>query len=126
MAAFGAGLLLLGLAGCPAPPPTTRSPELQEGAVVLRFRAPAAQVVQVAGSWADNFRLRGREWTRDTRVGRMTDDDRDGVWETTLQLGPGRYEYQFLIDGRFWENDPSNPERAAEAGGGQVSLLVVP
>ena len=29
---------------------------------------------------------------------------RDGLWKTTLSLKPGRYEYRFLIDGK-WEND---------------------
>lgn len=125
-AALGALVVVLGLAGCPAPPPVARSPEIAADSVVLRLRAPSAQVVQVAGSWADNFWLRGREWTRDTRVGRMQDDDGDGVWEISLRLGPGRYAYQFLIDGRLWENDPSNPERTADAAGGLVSLLVVP
>jgi 1,4-alpha-glucan branching enzyme len=27
-----------------------------------------------------------------------------GVWKTSLKLKPGRYEYRFLIDGN-WEND---------------------
>jgi 1,4-alpha-glucan branching enzyme len=27
-----------------------------------------------------------------------------GVWSTSLSLKPGRYEYRFLIDGK-WEND---------------------
>jgi hypothetical protein len=121
-----AGLVLLAGAGCPPPPVLPRSPEIGPAGVVFRYRAPAAQVVQVAGSWADNFALRGLEWTRDTRVGRLQDDDGDGLWEIVVPLGPGRYEYQFLVDGRFWENDPANPQRAPGAQGGQVSLLIVP
>ena len=113
------------LAAC-TPPERLRSPERGPEGVRFRCRAPAAGVVQIAGSWADNFRLRGRDWTRDTRVGLMQDADRDGVWEIVVPLEPGRYEYQFLIDGRFWENDPANPERAPDGQGGTVSLLLVP
>ena len=93
-------------------------------------RLPAAGAVgpggPSVGSWDTNFALRGRDWSRFTRVGRMQDDDRDGVWECTVELGPGRYEYSFLVDSRFWEVDPNNPERAPDGRGGLVSLLVVP
>jgi hypothetical protein len=102
-----------------------RSPELTAEAVVFRYRDSAAHIVQVSGSWQSNFHLRGRDWTRDTRVGRMTAAT-DGVWELRVPLGPGRYEYLFLVDGRFWELDPANPQRAPDGAGGQVSLLVVP
>ncbi len=32
--------------------------------------------------------------------------DKQGIWRTTLSLKSGRYEYRFLVDGK-WENDPS-------------------
>ena len=113
------------LFGCVPRPVMPRSPEIASGEVVFRYRDPVAQVVQVAGSWETNFDLRGREWTSSTRVGVMLRDD-DGVWELRAALGPGRYEYLFLVDGRFWELDPSNPQRTADGQGGFVSLLVVP
>ena len=113
-------------AGCAPPPSGPRSPELGPAGVVFRLHAPSARVVQVSGSWDTNFALRGRDWSRFTRVGRMQDDDRDGVWECTVELGPGRYEYSFLVDSRFWVVDPNNPERAPDGHGGLVSLLVVP
>jgi 1,4-alpha-glucan branching enzyme len=123
------GIVLAGLLGMACTPPGggVRSPEIvaSEG-VVFRFRAPAARVVQLAGSWDGNLFLRGSEWTRDTRIGLMEDPDRDGVWELRLPLGPGRYQYRFLVDGRFWELDPSNPQRAPDGSGGLVSLFVVP
>ena len=31
----------------------------------------------------------------------------NGVWEKIVMLYPGRYEYKFLVDGK-WELDPSN------------------
>jgi len=32
--------------------------------------------------------------------------DKKGVWKIALPLGPGRYEYRFLVDGE-WQNDPN-------------------
>jgi 1,4-alpha-glucan branching enzyme len=119
-------LLACSIVACTPPARGPRTPERGPDGVVFRFRAPSARVVQVSGSWDENFGLRGRDWSRFTRVGRMQDDDGDGVWETTVRLGPGRYEYSFLVDGRFWEVDPDNPERAPDGRGGVVSLLVVP
>jgi 1,4-alpha-glucan branching enzyme len=34
--------------------------------------------------------------------------DKKGVWKISLPLGPGRYEYRFLVDGK-WHNDPNCP-----------------
>lgn len=102
------------------------SPELVPGGAVVRYRAPGARVVQVAGSWETNAFLRGREWSADTRVGLMQDPDRDGTWELELELAPGRYEYLFLVDGRFWEADPANPQRVPDGAGGERSLLLIP
>jgi 1,4-alpha-glucan branching enzyme len=34
--------------------------------------------------------------------------DKKGVWKISLPLGPGRYEYRFLVDGE-WHNDPNCP-----------------
>ena len=31
----------------------------------------------------------------------------DGTWSKTIMIGPGTYEYKFLVDGN-WENDPNN------------------
>ena len=117
--------MLLTLAACAPAPPSFLSPELTAGGVVFRYRDPVARVVQLAGSWETNLRLRGLEWTSNTRVGGMQRLD-DGTWELRLDLGPGRYEYLFLVDGRFWELDRANPQRLADGTGGFVSLLVVP
>jgi len=117
--------LALAMACLPGPP-RVHSPELLPDGAVLRYRGPGARVVQVAGSWDTNAFLRGREWSADTRVGLMEDADGDGTWELRVGLGPGRYEYLFLVDGRFWEADPANPQRVPDGEGGERSLLVVP
>ena len=121
-------LLALGLEApaCMPPGVGVRSPERGPAGVVFRYRAPSARVVQVSGSWDTNFFLRGRDGSSDTRVGLLQDPDHDGVWELLLPLAPGRYEYVFLVDGRFWELDPANPERAPDGRGGSLSLLVLP
>jgi hypothetical protein len=102
------------------------APELGADGVLFHFRAPAARVVQLAGTWPESAWLQGREWTRDTRVGVMQDPDGDGIWELRVRLPPGRYEYAFLIDGTFWEADPANPERVPDGAGGTRSLVIVP
>lgn len=119
------GPLVLGLA-CTPPRTAGRSPEIADDGVVFRYRAPGARIVQLAGSWDSNAFLRGRDWTSDTRVGVMDDSDHDGVWELRVPLGPGRYEYLFLVDGVFRELDPQNPQRVPDGAGSERSLLVVP
>jgi chromosome partitioning protein len=37
----------------------------------------------------------------------MTVDDRTNRWVTKLPLNPGRYQYRFVVDGR-WTTDPAN------------------
>ena len=36
----------------------------------------------------------------------LSDDDGDGIWRVSVVLPPGRYEYAFIIDGRWWGQDP--------------------
>lgn len=115
---------LLVIAGCTPPQGFPRSPEIAAGNVTFRYRAPGARVVQVSGSWETNFYLQGRDWTRDTRVGLMQASG--GVWELAVPLGPGRYEYVFLVDGQMWEVDPANPQRDQDLEGRPVSIVVVP
>jgi len=122
---LGLVLALCWNSACLPRPSSPRSPEIAAGTVTFRYRDPSAQVVQVAGSWATNLALRGRDWTSGTRVGLMERDE-EGLWTLQLDLGPGRYEYLFLVDGRIWMLDPSNPQRVADDQGSFVSLLVVP
>jgi len=55
----------------------------------------------------------------------MTDPDGDGVYEVTLPLAPGTYQYKFVVDGN-WLQDPKNPEGTDDGFGGQNSVLTVP
>lgn len=46
----------------------------------------------------------------------LADEDGDGIWMTTIPLSPGRYEYGFLIDGRWWGEDPRADEHIQSFG----------
>jgi 1,4-alpha-glucan branching enzyme len=52
--------------------------------------APEAKTVSVAGTF-NNWRVDANPLTRDP----------DGTWRTSLALAPGRYEYKFIIDGKW-------------------------
>lgn len=40
----------------------------------------------------------------------LVDPNGDGIWTASIPLSPGRYEYAFVIDGRWWGQDPSADE----------------
>lgn len=78
--------------------PTTKSITAQAAAENgVRFLLPAsdAKAVSVVGSFS--------EWEPIP----LSDDDHDGIWTTQIPLAPGRYEYAFIIDGRWFGQDPS-------------------
>ena len=47
------------------------------------------------------------------------------AWVVELRLPPGRYHYTFLIDGRRWARDPSEPPAPDSDFGAPVSVLTV-
>ncbi len=46
----------------------------------------------------------------------LSDPDGDGIWTASIPLSPGRYEYAFLIDGRWWGQDPLADEYVRSFG----------
>jgi 1,4-alpha-glucan branching enzyme len=48
----------------------------------------------------------------------------DGVWRTRLSLAPGRYEYRFVVDGK-WIDDPLAKDSVPNPYGGRNSVLSV-
>lgn len=48
----------------------------------------------------------------------------DGLWQVTLSLNPGRYQYLIVADGRDML-DPANPEKVSNNAGGYNSLVEV-
>lgn len=48
----------------------------------------------------------------------------NGVWQKALMLFPGRYEYRFLLNGR-WTNDTQNPETCLNCYGTFNNVIMV-
>ena len=48
----------------------------------------------------------------------------DNRWETTVELKPGTYKYQFIVDG-IWKEDPQNPNKERNSFGDVNSLIEV-
>ena len=66
--------------------------------IVFSFFAPEARTVQLAG----NF----NSWNPDREP--LFNLSGCGLWEKTVNLPPGRYEYKYVVDGN-WILDPANP-----------------
>jgi 1,4-alpha-glucan branching enzyme len=79
----------------------------------FQFFAPEAQEVNVAGS-INEWNPKAFSLTR----------GRDGNWSGEMWLEPGRYEYRFVIDQR-WENDQRPVETAPNPFGSWNSILEV-
>lgn len=65
----------------------------------FKLEAPYAREVCLAGSF--------NEWNPSIRVLKR---DKNGIWATTVVLGPGIYEYRYVVDGE-WCDDPNAEER---------------
>ena len=73
-------------------------------AVLFLMPAPGAQSVTVVGNFND--------WEATP----LSDDDGDGIWTASIPLSPGRYEYAFVVDGRWWGQDPLADEYVRSFG----------
>jgi hypothetical protein len=123
-AAVAAGILLAVAlsdrprsAGTPVSPVALEPVETSSDArpVRLRLAAPASSRVAVVGDFND--------WDPAATPLRPAGDG--GTWIVELRLKPGRYHYTFLIDGRRWARDPSEPPVAESDFGAPVSVLTV-
>jgi chromosome partitioning protein len=77
------------------------------------LKAPQAKSVYVTGSFND--------WSLDESC-RMSDDN--GVWSLKVNLKPGTYKYQFIVDGK-WQQDPANKTMERNSFGDINSLIEV-
>jgi len=85
--------------------------------VCFLCHAPNAKRVQVAGDFND--------WRADDGNADMEPTDQPGVWRKAVRLGPGRYAYRLVIDGR-WCSDPANPYVESNPYGELNSVVEVP
>lgn len=94
--------------------PAPRAPERpEEKPIDFSLKMPAAQAASVAGSF--------NNWDPKRTPLRK---EKQGAWKTTLWLPPGRYEYRFVVDGR-WISDPNAKESVANGFGTTNSVVVV-
>ena len=83
------------------------------GSTAFVLKAPLAKSVYVTGSFND--------WSLDESC-RMSNNE--GVWTLKVNLKPGVYKYQFIVDGK-WQEDPSNTSTERNSFGDINSLIEV-
>lgn len=78
------------------------------------FHAPEAESVSIVG----NF----NNWvpTKDYRMNR----NEDGTWSKVINLEPGEYQYKYVVDG-LWIEDNRNPKISIDPYGGKNSVIEV-
>jgi serine protease AprX len=87
-------------------------PRVEKDRLIFYYHNDAAKNVQLAGDfngWEDilNFQK-----------------EKDGTWCLKLTLPmPGRYRYKFIIDGKYWVEDPSNGMKEPDEYGGFNSIV---
>ena len=100
----------------PSPPPSVEVVAVSAGRSLATFAyrpERADETVFLAGE----FNAWNPTATRMERMG-------DGRFRASLELGDGRYEYKFVVGGR-WIADPMNPTRVPDGHDGFNSVLVL-
>jgi len=85
-----------------------------EDAVVFVTLYPRADNVQIAGDF-NNWQP---EYSPMQKVGES------GIWQTEMNLYPGRYRYRLVVDGQ-WQQDPYNESTELNPFGGFNSVIEV-
>lgn len=96
--------------------PTQRvSPAATRRAVRFEFQAPlTAQRVALVGDFS--------AWNHWSHMMRKS---ASGLWETTVELAPGRYQYKFLVNDNQWLTDPKAQVKASNQYGTDNSVIEV-
>ena len=91
--------------------PSSNAPVQQQFIIVV----PTATSLSLVGEFND--------WdaTRNP-MARVSDD---GAWSVTIPLAPGRYEYQFVVDGTNRITDPTRPQATSDFAGSANSVVTV-
>lgn len=76
--------------------------------------APTASSVSLVGDFTDWDASR-------VKMERVSDE---GAWMVTVPLAPGRYEYQFEIDGKQRITDPTRPQTSSDFGSANSVVTV--
>jgi hypothetical protein len=104
--------------GAPAAPKvTTPGPNVTPDGVVFNYKSDTKGIrIFLAANFND--------WKPDNEQFLMKDDDGDGVWSITVKLTPGTYQYKYVIDGK-WTQDQYAPGSAPDGFGGNNSQFDV-
>ncbi len=84
----------------------TKAPSTAAVQQLFIIIAPSATSMSLVGDFND--------W--DSSRTPMTRVSDDGAWSVTLPLAPGRYEYQFEVDGKLRITDPTRPQASSDFG----------
>jgi 1,4-alpha-glucan branching enzyme len=90
-------------------------PQFVEGGVQFSIIETDAKTVHIVGDF--------NNWSKISDL--LYDREGKGLWQITIPLKPGRYEYKFLIDGKKWIPDEGNAERIPDGFGGWNSVITV-
>jgi hypothetical protein len=91
--------------------PALAGVEKVDGGIKFTYDDPEAGAVFLAGSF--------NGWNATANP--MVRND-SGVWEITMELGPGKHEYKYVVDGA-WITDFANPSSAPDPYGGVNSIV---
>ena len=80
--------------------------------VTFRIDAPNAKEVFLAGEF--------NSWSSNT----LPMHKKEGIWQVTIPLRPGAYQYKFVVDGN-WMEDPENPAKTSNGYGGYNSCITI-
>jgi 1,4-alpha-glucan branching enzyme len=93
--------------------PVAAKPAKKTKAVTFKVQSKPGSKVYIAGDF--------NEWN--TLVHELIHDG-DGVFQVTIELEPGIYEYKFHIDGN-WHADPENPNFRPNYFGTLNSVIII-
>jgi 1,4-alpha-glucan branching enzyme len=81
--------------------------------VTLALKAPDAENVYLMGDF--------NQWNEKAHPMKL---GADGLWEKTIMIQLGKYEYRFLVDGK-WQNDPDNDNICPNCYGTMNNVLEI-
>jgi Glycogen recognition site of AMP-activated protein kinase len=117
IALLAVGGVIAGIGSRTAPPvpvTATVAPSRERVLVRLVVVHPGARTVQAAGDF--------NGWNpTQTPLEQVS----NGAWTVTIPLEPGRYEYQFVVDGEQWIADPFAVEQNDDGFGSRNAVLDV-
>jgi serine/threonine protein kinase len=98
----------------PKPPPQPpKPPAVRMYNVEFTITAPDAHILSLAG-----------EFNKWSPTATPMHKRPNGTWAATLQLAAGRYQYKFVVDGK-WIPDPENPTQQVDSYGNTNSVVEI-